>query len=172
MRRLFELSDFVRGIYLRRRFGQLSPLQVLRVEFAWDVAECDWLARSKCEWDTDRQAPERAYNASLQALEDALAVRELLFRTLPTARSAVFRVYRRSLERRFDLIIAGTVRRGEQAGRRIRSAVMKGKLCGLQFRMSEAGLEALQTEDWQSRSAPEFLENIEISTNGGSLNGS
>jgi hypothetical protein len=48
---------------------------------------------------------------------------------------------------------------------------MKGKLCGLQFRMSEAGLEALQTEDWQSRSAPEFLENIEISTNGGSLNG-
>jgi hypothetical protein len=159
--RLFEFGDFLRRIYLRTRFGQLSPLRLLRVELKWDVAECDWLARSKCEWDTNRPSREREYNASLQTLRDALAVREFLFCTLPSAQSAIFRVYRQGLEGQFELVIAGTVRRGEQASRRIRSLAMKGKLCGLQFRMSESGLEALQAEDWQSKSVPKFLENAE-----------
>jgi hypothetical protein len=114
---------------------------------------------------------EREHNASLQMLGDALAIRELLFCALPDVGSAILRVYRRSSGDQLELVIAGTVRRGEQARKGIRSLAMKGKLCGLQFRMSEVGLEALQAEDWQGKSAPEFLGTTEISTNGGSLNG-
>jgi hypothetical protein len=79
-------------------------------------------------------------------------------------------VYRQGPEGRLELVITGTVRRGERASRKIRSLAMRGKLCGLQFRMSEGRLEALQAEDWQGRSAAEFLRNAEISTNGGSFN--
>lgn len=171
MKGLFELADFVRKIYLQKRFGQLSPLTILRAEVQGQLAECDWLMRSKCTWDTNRPPGERARNASLQAIQDALSVRELLFCVLPQVESARVRVYRRSPEDQIELVIAGTLRRSEQASKKIPSLAMRGKLCGLQFRMSEEGLEALPADEWQGRSAPEFLENVEISTNGGSLNG-
>ena len=148
----------MKKIYLHKRFGQLSPLSILRVEIKGVLAECDWLTRSKCTWDTDQPLIEREHNASMRTLEDALAIRKFIFSALPQIKSAILRVYRRSSDDQLELIIRGTVTKGEQASRTIRSIAMKGKLCGLQFRMSEGGLEALLAEDWRGRSAREFLE--------------
>ena len=169
MKQLLELGDFVRKLYLHRRFGQLSPLSILRIEIKGTLAECDWLGRSRCTWDADRSPMERDHNASLWMLEDALAVRKLLFCVLPEVECAILRVYRRGSDDQLELVIGGTVRRGEQAGKRIRSLAMKGKLCGLQFRMRNGGLEALQTEDWDHGSALEFSGDTEVLTNGGSV---
>jgi hypothetical protein len=169
--RLLELGQFVRKIYLRKRFGHLTPLRILRVEIKSTFAECDWLARSRCAWDADRLASERGHDASLRTLEDALAIREFLFCEFPEVQSATLRVYRRNSDDQLEMVIGGTVHRNDRAGRRIRSAAMKGKLYGLHFRMTEGGLEALQAEDWLGATTADFLRKLETLPNGGSLNG-
>ena len=58
-----------------------APLRLLRLEWRGDQVDCDWIA---CRYDAfDEDLPERVAegNESLQALEDAFIVRELLFTT-------------------------------------------------------------------------------------------
>jgi hypothetical protein len=168
---LLELGDLWRKAYLQRRFGRLLSLQILRVEVSDRSAECECLMRAECTWDRDRPPAERLRNASLQAIEDALALRNLIFFVLPKVKSATVRVYRRAPENQLEPVIIGTVHRNAKAGRRVRSIAMKAKLCGLRFQLSEEGLEVMQTNDWGGGSAPELSEMSEISIHGGSSNG-
>jgi hypothetical protein len=150
MRTLWRIADFGRALHRQLRFGELSraPLRLLRVEWKGDVAECDWMARPADEWDQDLPRSLRDEHATLQALHDAIAVRELLFSALPGVASASLRVFRQSAAGAPDLIIKGTVSRGQEIPRNISSAAMRAKLLGLQFWLQDGMLEALPSEEY------------------------
>jgi hypothetical protein len=148
MKQLWDAADFVRNLHRRLRFGELTraPLKLLRLELRGDQAECEWIARPADPWDADLPPSVGERNASLQALEDSLAVRNLLFSAMPAVSSAVFRVYRQVEPEHAELIITGTVTRDEQAADNVCSLAMRAKLCGLRFWLEDGVLGGLQTQ--------------------------
>jgi hypothetical protein len=149
MRLLWGIADFGRAMHRQMRFGELSraPLQLLRLEWRGDVAECDWLARPADEWDRDVPRQVSDGNVSEQALRDAIAMRELLFYALPGVDTASLRAFRQSAGGTHDLIITGTVNRGEEVARNVPSTAMRAKLLGFQFWFEDGYLEALPSEE-------------------------
>jgi hypothetical protein len=140
MKQLWEAADFVRSLHRRLPFRGLSraPLKLLRLELRGDHAECEWLAR--CNPSADERT------ASLQALEDSLAVRKLLFAAIPSLTSAVLRVYRQVEQEHTELIITGTVTRDEHAADNVCSTAMRAKLYGLRFWLEDGVLGGLQPQ--------------------------
>jgi hypothetical protein len=120
------------------------PLRLLRLELRHETAVCEWVARANDPWDSD--LPIAAPEQTLQALQDAMTVREFLFAALPEVRSANFRVYRPAEGEPVELIIAGTVTREDEPLPTVRSLVMRAKLCGLRFSLSDGVFEALSTQ--------------------------
>jgi hypothetical protein len=149
MRLFWRISDFARAMHRQMRFGELSraPLQLLRLEWRGDFAECDWMARPADEWDRDLPRQVSDGNFSEQALRDAMAIRELLFDALPGVATASLRVFRQSAAGAHDLIITGTVARGEQISRNVSSTAMRAKLLGFQFWFQDGFLEAMPSEE-------------------------
>jgi len=149
MRHLWEASDFLRKLRVRMRFGKLSraPLKLLRFELRGEVAECEWMARPADAWDADLPPSVGKRNASSQALEDSLAVREMLFAAMPGVSSAAFRVYRALEEAEAELIIVGTVERDEQVAGNVRSLAMRAQLFGFRFWMDNGVLGTLQSTE-------------------------
>jgi hypothetical protein len=82
----------------------------------------------------------------VQALEDALVVRDLLFAAVPSVASAVFRVYRQVEAEHAELIITGTVTREDQAAPNVCSLAMRAQLCGLRFWLTDGVLGRFQSE--------------------------
>jgi hypothetical protein len=154
MQALWEASEFVHKLRGRMRYGKLSraPLKLLRFEVRGEVAECEWMARPADAWDADFPRSFGDRNASSQALEDSLAVREMLFAAMPGVSSAVFRVYRAVEEApagaEADLIIVGTVERDEQVAGNIRSLAMRAQLFGFRFWMDNGVLGTLQSSEF------------------------
>ena len=148
MKRLQDFGSFIRNFSMRARFGELSraPLCLLRLQLCGDAAECDWLARPPDVWDGGLAPTVGERNASQQALKDAIAVRDLLFSSLPDLKTAAFRVYRRSPGDEPELIIAGAVSREERAPVTVRSLAMRAKLLGFRFWMDDGILETLQAD--------------------------
>src|SRR5260221_14597745 len=109
MRALSEVAGFLRRIRRHLRLGELSraSLQMLRFELKEDMVECEWLARPNDSWDVDLPAHLREQNQSLQALRDALSIREALFKSIPGVQVARVRVYREREETGLELIITG-----------------------------------------------------------------
>lgn len=130
------------------RFGSLSraPLELLRFELRADSAECEWIARAPDPWDLDLAAEVGERNAALQALLDAIALRQMIFSSIPEIREAKFRVYRERISDTPELIITGLVSRDDDAPPRISSLVMRAKLYGLHFSIQDGMLEPLQLE--------------------------
>jgi hypothetical protein len=149
MRLLWVIADFARAMHREMRFGELSraPLRLLRLEWRGDAAECDWMARPADEWDLDLPRQVGNGNVTEQSLRDAIAVRELLFHALAGVESATLRVFRQSVGGTPDLIITGTVTRGEEVPRNVSSTAMRAKLLGFQFWIEDGILEALQSEE-------------------------
>jgi hypothetical protein len=149
VKQLSGIGNFFRALRIEMRFGELSraPLQLLRFELGGELAECDWLARPADEWDRDLPRHVGSGNVSEQALRDAIAARELLFRALPGVDTASLRVFRQSAGGTNDLIIAGTVTRGEAVPRYVPSVAMRAKLLGFQFWFEDGILEAMQSEE-------------------------
>ena len=148
MEQLWEAAEFVRKLHTRMRFGKLSraSLRLLRLELRGDLAECEWMARLPDPWDADLLPSIGERNASLQALEDSIAVRNLLFSALPDVSTAVFRVYRQADDGDAELIITGTMNRHEEVADHIPSLAMRAKLCGFRFWLDDGVLGALQAE--------------------------
>jgi hypothetical protein len=149
IKQLCDVRNVITRLRVQLRFGRLSraPLRLLRLEWRGDHVECDWIARSLDEWDKALR-PLSDGNASLQALEDAIIVRDLLFYALHDISSATFRVYRQVAESGPpDLIITGTVNKPEPVRWNVRSLAMQAKLCGFQFCLDNGKLLALQVEE-------------------------
>lgn len=149
MWQVWEVAEFVRKLRIGMRFGELSraPLNLLRLELRGEVAECEWMARPADPWDADLPKGVGEKNASLQALEDSLAVRKMLFAAIPSVSSAVFRVYRAVEGAEAELVITGRVDRDEQVADNIRSLAMRAKLFGLRFWMDNGVLGTLQASE-------------------------
>ena len=148
MKWIWNASEFLRRIHYRLRFGEKSraPLKFLRLELREDSAECEWLARANDPWDADLPLEIRDENHALQALRDALAVREFLFASLPEVRCATVNVYRLTQWRSRQLIITGSLTRDDQPPPRVASLVMRAKLCGLRFNLFDGAFESLSSE--------------------------
>jgi hypothetical protein len=148
VKRLCEIGDFVRKLRTQARFGELSraPLRLLRFELGDDVAECDWISRPADPWDEELPLIVRERHASSQALQDAIAIRDLMLRILSGVNNVVVRAYRLSTTENPELIITGTVSRGQCPPAAVRSLAMRAKLSGLQFSLDEGVLENLQQE--------------------------
>src|SRR5207302_6272194 len=96
LKQFCDIINAVLRLRIQLRFGRLSraPLRLLRLEWRGDHVDCDWIARLDDEWDKALPPRMSDGNAALQALEDAIVVRELLFYALHDISSATFRVYR------------------------------------------------------------------------------
>jgi hypothetical protein len=149
MRQLWEVADFVRTVRRQMRFGELSraPLRLLRLELRGDAMECDWMARPADVWDASLRRSQRDRNESLQALSDAISVRDLLFDALPGIDCAVLRAFRQPAREPPELIILGTVSRETPAVHRVSSLVMRAKLYGFCFCFEDGFLRVLQLGD-------------------------
>ncbi|MGA9939782.1 MAG: hypothetical protein WBP92_16165 [Candidatus Acidiferrales bacterium] len=149
MRGLIHVADFLRRLQTRMRFGKLSraPLQLLRLQVWRETAECDWMARSWDEWDATLPRTERDRRASFQALQDAIAIREMLFAVLPDVQSAEMRSFRQTAREPPELIIFGTVTREAVPVQKITSPVMRAKLYGFRFFLDEGVLKRMEVGD-------------------------
>jgi hypothetical protein len=146
---LSGIGSFIRTQRIRMRFGDLSraPLRLLRFELQGNAVKCDWVSRAADEWDRDISRHVSDLNVSTQALQDAMAIRDLLFCALPGVNTASLRAFRESVAGEHDLIIAGTVTRDQQVSRYVASVAMRAKLLGLHFWLEDGTLEALRAEE-------------------------
>jgi len=131
------------------RFGEFSRarLRLLRMELYDDTAECDWIARLPDPWDDNLPSSVRNQNESLQALADAIAMRNVLFDALPSLESAVLRAFRQAVREPPEMLILGTVSREMPAVHRVSSLVMRAKLFGFCFCFEDGLLRPLQVAD-------------------------
>jgi hypothetical protein len=145
MNDILDAAEFVRRIRVRMRFGQLSraPLQLLRLQLSRRQAECDWLIRPADPWDMDLPAPIREENRTLQALMDALKMRELIFAAFREVQTAQIKVFRTSGCDQLDLMMTGTIHRLDEVPLRIDSVVMRAKLAGFRFSLLDGVLNAI-----------------------------
>jgi hypothetical protein len=144
-RRLCDLSAFLQRLRVQMRYGELTraPLQLVRFQMKENVAECEWLARQPDPWDEGLHPSIGLRHASLQALQDAVNVRSLLFDVLPGVDSAYLRIYRQRIIGR-DLVIVGHVQRLAPSFRKVHSVAMRAKLLGFRFTLQNDILGSLQ----------------------------
>jgi hypothetical protein len=147
-KQLCDIRNVLLQFRIQLRFGRLSraPLKLLRLEWRGDHVECDWIARSPDDWDKDLPPHLSDGRVSMQALEDAIVVRDLLFWALGDIKTATFRIYRNAADESGELIITGTVSRPEPRRWDIPSLVMHAKMCGFEFSLDEGKLVAFQAE--------------------------
>lgn len=172
MRQLWEVADFVRRIRRQMRFGEFSraPLWLLRVELRGDTAECDWIARPPDVWDDGLRRSARDRNESLQALADAIAMRNVLFDALPHVETSVLRAFRQPAREPPELMILGAVTREAPAVHRVSSLVMRAKLYGFCFCFEDGFLRPLQQVEDQSEEL--IAQSVTLPGRGGISNGS
>src|SRR5207247_6005583 len=149
IKQLCDIRTAITRLRVQLRFGRLSraPLRLLRLEWRGGHVDCDWIARVQDEWDRGLPRHLSEGQTALQALEDAIVVRELLFYALHDISSATFRVYRQVPDEPAELIITGTVTKPEPFRWTIHSLVMLAKLCGFRFFLDDGKLVALQVEE-------------------------
>ena len=145
MRQLWEFGYCLRLLRAHLRFGELSraPLRFVHIEVRDDAAKCDWIARAPDPWDDDLTAERQAQRASLQALEDALVLREMLFLALPGVQRAELRSFRAQIRDLPELIIEGEVSKSQDPPPRVSSVAMRAMLSGFRFWMENGILRAL-----------------------------
>jgi hypothetical protein len=145
MRELLETAHFLGKARHRMRSGAYSrePLMLLRVEWKGDLVECDWLMRSADPWDRDLPSHLVRENQTLQALRDALNLREIVFRSFPAVVNADLRMFRAAEDHHLELVMRGNTSRTNEVFYRVASVAMRAKLCGFHFTLAEGGLKSL-----------------------------
>lgn len=141
---LLDTAEFVCKARRKLRYGEFSrePLQMLRVEWKGDLVECDWLMRSADPWDRDVPRHCAQEHMTLQALRDALRLRDMVFAAFPGVNSAELRMFRMGADHSPELIMAGSVQRANEVFRRVGSVAMRARLCGFRFTLAEGVLES------------------------------
>lgn len=142
MKAIVEISNFLQQARKRMRSGEASrePLLLLRVEWRGDLVECDWLMRAMDPWDRDLPANLATENHTLQALRDALKLRDMIFRYFPAVGIAYLRMFRADGDHRLELVMTGSVNRSDEILHRVPSVVMRARMCGFRFTMTEGAV--------------------------------
>jgi hypothetical protein len=137
-----DFAKFLRRSRRQMRSGELSrePLQVLRVEWKGDLVECDWLMRAVDPWDKYLPPHLATENQTLQALRDALGLRKIIFRSFPAVGLAHLRMFRADKGHHLELVMTGSVSRWDEEFHRVPSVMMRAKMCGFRFNVSEGML--------------------------------
>ncbi len=145
MKTLVDVAEFVRRVHRRMRFGQFSrePLRLLRLEWKGNELECDWLMRPADPWDVDLPARAVEENQTLQALRDALHLRNIVFASFPAVDNAELRMFRIGADGLPELVMSGSVVRANEILERVASIAMRARLCGFRFTQDEGSLERL-----------------------------
>lgn len=145
MKALADFAAFLRQARRHSRSGELSrePLSLLRVEWKGDSVECDWVMRPVDPWDRDLPLHLAKENQTLQALRDALQLRDMIFRCFPAVASAHLRMFRPSQDHQLELVLSGWVSRHDEVLHRVPSIVMRAKMCGLRFTIAEGSLRGM-----------------------------
>jgi hypothetical protein len=140
-----EIARFLQSARRQLRAGELSrePLQLLRVEWKGDLVECDWLMRPVDPWDKFLPTRLATENQTLQALRDALKLRELIFRSFPAAGFAHLRMFRANEIHQLELVMTGSVTRWDQELHRVPSVMMRAKMCGFRFTVADGMLRGM-----------------------------
>jgi len=113
------------------------------VEWKGDLVECDWMMRPVDPWDKRLPAHIAMENQTLQALRDALNLREIVFKSFPAVINANLRMFRPDRSHSLELVMSGCVSRSNEALHRVPSVAMRAKLCGFQFTMADGALKSL-----------------------------
>ena len=145
MRVLTEIAKFLRRTRRQLRAGELSrePLQLLRVEWKGDLLECDWLMRPVDPWDKYLPPELATENQTLQALRDALKLRAIIFRSFPAVGLAHLRMFRTDQSHQLQLVMTGSVNRWDEEFHRVPSVIMRAKMCGFRFTVTEGSMHGL-----------------------------
>jgi len=145
MRMLTDIAKFLRSAKRCLRSGELSrePLQLLRVEWKGDRVDCDWLMRPVDPWDKCLPPHLAAENQTLQALRDALKLREIIFRSFPAVGLAHLRMFRAGKGHQLELVMTGSVNRWDEEFHRVPSVMMRAKMCGFRFKVAEESMRGL-----------------------------
>ena len=147
MNELLDAMEFLGRTRRRLRFGQFSrePLKLLRLEWKEAAVECDWLMRPADPWD--RFLPESVADkhVSIQALRDALSLREMVFQAFPRTELADLRMFRSTQDGSLELMMTGTMNRSNEILQRVPSVAMRAKMCGFRFSLTQGVLESLHS---------------------------
>jgi hypothetical protein len=147
MTEFMEVSDFLRTAHRKLRLGRFSRVQVevLRLEWKSNSVECDWLMRPSDPWDRDVPKRVAEEHMTLQALEDAIRLRDLVFRCFPKVPTADLRMFRPDANHGLDLVMMGTVNRSNEVMGRVASLIMRARLCGFRFNLQGGTLESMHS---------------------------
>ncbi len=142
---LMDTSHFVSELRRKMRFGEYSrePLTLLRLEWKRDSVQCDWLMRLNDPWDSSLPPHLARENQTLQALRDALDLRESIFRCFPAVEYACLRMFRVAPNRHLELVMTGTLSRTNEVLHRVTSVAMRARLCGFHFTLAEGALKSM-----------------------------
>lgn len=142
MKIIRESAEFLKRVRRKLRFGAISrePLLLLRFEWKGDSIECDWLMRQADSWDRELPVHLARENQTLQALRDALGLREVIFGSFPAVVTAELRMFRADAAHRLELVMTGSVSRSNETFERVASIAMRARLCGFHFTLVEGGL--------------------------------
>lgn len=145
MRELLDTADFLGRARRRMRFGEFSrePLKLLRLEWKEDAVECDWLMRPADRWDVDLPLHVSSKNRTLQALRDALSLRNLIFDSFSGVNNAELRMFRFGAGQEPELMMTGSVMRTNDVFERVASISMRARLCGFHFTLAGGALERM-----------------------------
>ncbi len=141
---LAAVAEFLRRWRIRLRFGELSraPLEMLRLEICGERVECDWLLRKPDKWDAHIMPITAQRQSTMQALRDALAIRALLFSSLPQVKIAQMRGFRHTRLGPPELILTGCSERSDRTRRVLLSLAMRAHLAGFRFTLENGVLLA------------------------------
>jgi hypothetical protein len=140
---IHDAGSFVKVVRKKMRQGVLSrqPLTMLRLEWRGDFVECDWLMRAPDTWDKVLPEYTIRQHQTLQAMRDALNLRALILESFPAVVSAELRMFRADRNHRLELMMSGRVSRSNEVLDRVSSVVMRAKLCGFNFTLSNGVFE-------------------------------
>jgi hypothetical protein len=144
---ILETMEFFRDVRKQMRSGEFSrlPIRLQRFEVTSDRAECSWFMRPSDPWDVHLPAQLQKEHMTQQALQDALKIRELIFRGFTGVQHAELRMYRESEDNGHELMMTGTVLRETEVLPRVASVVMRAKLYGFRFSLDGGVLERVRS---------------------------
>ncbi len=145
MKTLLDAADFLRRARRKMRYGEFSrePLELLRLEWKGNALECDWLMRPADRWDVDLPARVIEENQTLQALRDALRLRNIVFESFPRVDNAELRMFRVGADDLPELVMSGSVVRTNEVFERVASIAMRARMCGFRFTQSDGSLQRM-----------------------------